>query len=280
MTEKKFIDEVNSGTRFEFGKNWASFLNSLTEQRIQVAKRSLTHMMSVNDLTGKMFLDIGCGSGIFSLASRMLLNAQVHSFDFDPDSVKCAQYLNEKYTNGDSSWIIEQGSILDIEYIQSLPKFDVVYSWGVLHHTGNMKEALHNASIPVKDNGLLFIAIYNDEGSKSQFWLKIKKIYNSSLIGKFVVKAYFYSYWTIYGFMLDIVMFKNPFNRYREYRKNRGMSVVHDWKDWLGGLPFEVATPEFIVDFYSGRGFILKKIKTSNSLGCNEFVFKKIEGYK
>lgn len=275
MNEKKFTDEVKFGERFEFGKNWASFLNSLTDERIQVAKKSLKDMMSVDNLTGKTFLDIGCGSGIFSLASKML-NAKVHSFDFDPNSVKCTQYLNEKYTYNDSNWKVEQGSILDVDYIQSLPKFDIVYSWGVLHHTGNMINALHNACLPVKTNGILFIAIYNDEGSKSQFWLKVKKLYNSSFIGKFIVKVYFYSYWVIYGFILDTVMLKNPFKRYQEYRKNRGMSVVHDWKDWLGGLPFEVATPEFIVDFYLERGFTLKKIKTSNSLGCNEFVFQKM----
>jgi|TARA_B110000967_G_scaffold118945_1_gene121676 2-polyprenyl-6-hydroxyphenyl methylase/3-demethylubiquinone-9 3-methyltransferase len=276
MNEKEFNKEVKIGERFEFGKNWKSFLNSLTDEQIEVAKESLTDMMSIDDLTGKSFLDIGCGSGLFSLSAKML-NAKVHSFDFDPMSVKCARFLNEKFTDNDNNWKIEQGSVLNTEYVKSLSKFDIVYSWGVLHHTGNMELALDNAGIPVKDNGLLFIAIYNDQGEKSRFWLKIKKIYNSSFIGKLAVKTFYYPYYTILGLMIDLFRRKNPFKRYREYRKLRGMSITHDWKDWLGGLPFEVATPDYIIDFYLNRGFYLMKIKSTNRLGCNQFVFKKTE---
>ena len=77
------------------------------------------------------------------------------------------------------------------------------------------------------------------------------------------------------GLIMDVLKLKNPAKRYREYKRKRGMSITHDWKDWLGGLPFEVATPELIVDFYLKRGFHLEKIRTNNGLGNNQFVFRK-----
>lgn len=273
MSENEFNSEVKSGERFEFGKNWQSFLNSLTTERIEVAKASLKEMIQTDDLKGKTFLDIGCGSGLFSLSAKML-DAKVHSFDFDPSSVNCARFLNEKFNKNGDDWIIEQGSVLDTEYLKSLPKFDIVYSWGVLHHTGNMKLALDNAGIPVVDNGILFIAIYDDLGTKSKIWLKIKKIYNSSSMGRFLVKAFFYPYYIIRNFLVDIFSLRNPYKRYKEHKKQRGMSMVHDWNDWLGGLPFEVATTDVIIDFYAKRGFSLKKLKPNRG-GCNEFVFVK-----
>ena len=249
MIDNDFISEVKSGERFEFGKNWESFLNSLTDERIQVAKESLKELIQIEDLTGKTFLDIGCGSGLFSLAARKL-NANVHSIDFDPTSVKCARFLNEKFNNNGDNWKIEQGSALDTEYIKNLPKFDIVYSWGVLHHTGNMLLALDNAAIPIKEDGILFVSIYDDLGQVSRTWLKIKKLYNSSYIGKSLVIAFFYPYYVIRNLLEDLVKFKNPYKRYKEHKKQRGMSMVHDWKDWIGGLPFEVATTDYIIDFY------------------------------
>jgi 2-polyprenyl-6-hydroxyphenyl methylase/3-demethylubiquinone-9 3-methyltransferase len=54
------------------------------------------------------------------------------------------------------------------------------------------------------------------------------------------------------------------------------MSRVHDWFDWLGGYPFEVARPEEIFAFYQARGFSLERLKTcGGGLGCNEFVLRK-----
>jgi len=139
-----------------------------------------------------------------------------------------------------------------------------------------MYQALENVIIPVKDDGLLFIAIYNDEGRKSKIWLKVKKFYNSSCVGKILVLLFYFPLFFIKGLLKDIFTLKNPIKRYSDYKKNRGMSMFSDWVDWLGGLPFEVAKPEKIIEFYTQRGFILQKITTVNGLGCNQFVFKKI----
>ena len=169
--------EVARGDRFEFGKNWARFLATLNDSKIASAEESLRRMLGVTDLRGKSFLDIGSGSGLFSLAARRL-GARVHSFDYDPDSVGCTQELRRRYYSDDPDWKVERGSALDEAYIRSLGQFDVVYSWGVLHHTGSMWQALTNADIPVAPGGRLFIAIYNDTGSQAQRWLSIKKTYN------------------------------------------------------------------------------------------------------
>ena len=272
--EKEFSKQVADGERFEFGANWNAFLKTLTNERISVAESSLVEMLPGRPLAGQRFLDIGCGSGLFSLAARKL-GYTVHSFDFDKQSVACTISLKEKYFAGDEKWTIEEGSVLNKEFLNGLGKFDVVYSWGVLHHTGQMWVALENVAPIVAAGGKLFIAIYNDQGLRSKAWLFVKRSYNANKFSRALVKTIFIPYFIITSFCYDILSFKNPLRRYREYKKLRGMSITTDWIDWLGGYPFEVATPKKIIDFYTAKGLILEKIKTTRRLGCNEFVFVK-----
>ena len=268
--------EIARGARFEFGKNWARFLAGLDDRRVARAEESLRATLETTGLAGQSFLDIGSGSGLFSLAARRL-GARVHSFDYDPDSVACARELRRRYFPGDQDWTIEEGSALDENYIKSLGNFDVVYSWGVLHHTGEMWRALENAALPVASSGKLFIAIYNDMGSKSARWRWIKKTYNNlprivktpfalAVIAPEEAKS-----------MLRSVVTLNPgeyVKSWTRYDQNRGMSRWRDIIDWVGGYPYEVAKPEEIFDFYRGRGFQLAKMKCGGvGLGCNEFVF-------
>jgi 2-polyprenyl-6-hydroxyphenyl methylase/3-demethylubiquinone-9 3-methyltransferase len=168
--------EVSAGERFEFGKNWSAFLEVLDDERIAKAVESLREMLEVESLAGKSFLDIGSGSGLFSLAARKL-GARVFSFDYDSNSVACTRELKRRFFPDDETWQVEQGSALDEDYVASLRKFDIVYSWGVLHHTGEMWRALENAAVPVRGGGKLFIAIYNDTGSQAARWHWIKKTY-------------------------------------------------------------------------------------------------------
>src|SRR5262249_27988004 len=172
---------IVSSMRFEFGRNWQRFLQCLDEERIAEAEKSLRTMLKVHSLDGKSFLDIGCGSGLFSLAAMRLGAAKVHSFDYDPRSVACAELLRQRKYLGTNKWTIEAGNVLDANYLSRLGEYDVVYSWGVLHHTGDMWRALGNVIPLVAKGGRLFIALYNDQGFRSTFWKKVKLIYNQRI---------------------------------------------------------------------------------------------------
>lgn len=275
---KQHNEEVEKGERFEFGKNWSNFLTLLNEERIETAEASLRQMLEMDDLSGKTFLDIGSGSGLFSLAARRL-GAKVHSFDFDSNSFGCTTELRRRYFENDANWKVEQGSALDPDYIKSLGKFDIVYSWGVLHHTGKMWEALGNAELAVADKGKLFVAIYGDTGSQAKRWHTIKKTYNrlprllqkpfaALAIAPDEIKS-------LVGHTLRL----RPWDyvkSWTEYKSGRGMNRWYDIVDWVGGFPYEYAGVDEIFEFYKARGYILTKVKSTGvGLGCNEFVFRK-----
>lgn len=265
--------EILEGKRFAFGKNWSRFLKTLSEERIQEAEKSLRDMLDVSDLQGKDFLDIGSGSGLFSLAARRL-GARVHSFDFDPQSVACTRRLQERFFPHDTQWVIEQGSVLDKDFLERLQKADIVYSWGVLHHTGAMWEALENASQLVKPDGKIFIAIYNDEGRSSKRWAMLKKTYNKNRnLRPLILAAATIRMWGP-AIIRDLLKGK-PMSSWKNYKSSRGMSAWYDVIDWVGGYPFEVASPGTIFDFHYKRGFTLTNMITRQGYGCNEFVFTK-----
>ena len=278
MSGKYFSDEVSSKQRFEFGKNWKGFINKLTDERIQHAEISLKDMLKVDNLKGKTFLDIGSGSGLSSLVAKKC-GAKVTSFDFDDSSVWCTNKLKSLYFPDSSDWEIIQGSVLDTEFLKSLGSFDIVYSWGVLHHTGEMATAIDNASKLVNKDGLLFLAIYNDQGLKSHFWWMIKYLYNH--LPGLLQKPFAYSLgFTIKFLMLikytlklkPMIILSRIFN----YQTSRGMSLLNDIVDWYGGFPYEFLKYEHLVRYVEGKGFKLVNGRKASSLGCHQVVFKSL----
>lgn len=267
---------------FAFGKNWQRFVaGALDEERIAEAEKSLKEFFGLPTLQGKTFIDIGCGSGLFSLAAHRLGAEKIVSIDVDPDSVRCTQKLRESAGNP-SMWEVLESSILDRGSVERLGTFDIVYSWGVLHHTGAMWKAIESAMSLVKPGGLLYIAIYNKTDrmgfhpdgrfGSSAFWATEKSVYvHLPRIFQWLVDA------VAMGSMilLYLLTLQNPLRKIREHRKLRGMSWAVDITDWLGGYPYEYATVEEISQFVEPRGFRLRRLKSPGGLLNNEFLFQK-----
>ena len=257
--------------RFEFGENWAKFLSVVDEDRIRVAVASVQAITGRQRMDGLRFLDIGSGSGLFSLAARRL-GADVVSFDYDKHSVECTREIKRRYAPDDPHWRVESGSVLDPAFLSTLGTFDIVYSWGVLHHTGSMWPAIENAIGRVAQGGTFSIALYNYQPKWTPRWTAIKKMYLR-------LPAWLRPLYTAAMMAPHELpsMVRHPIRQYRfikEYGHARGMSYWRDLVDWVGGYPFEAATPQQVVDFCRERGFLLFFLTTDGAgWGCNQFGF-------
>jgi len=257
-------DDVSQDARFQFGKNWARFLRHLTEERIVHAQESLLETIGKDALTGKDFLDIGCGSGLFSLAARRL-GAKVTSFDYDADSVRCAEYLKERFYPGDGQWTIMQGSVLDSVFMEKVGRFDVVYAWGVLHHSGDQWKGFVHALSATRPEGRLLVALYNDQGWVSRYWIAVKWLYIHIPFIRPLLIVFYAPYFI--GLRWCVRLFRP------QQAHERGMSLWYDMIDWLGGWPFEVAAPKDVLARGADRGFQTTCVKTvGRRQGCNEFI--------
>jgi len=254
---------------FNFGENWQEFSNNaLSQEKLSEAEESLKQLIGEDNLKGKTFLDIGSGSGIFSIAAYHLGAVKTVGFDISKESVE-AGFGNKSKFAPDADISFFQKSILDQDVVQ-YEKFDIVYSWGVLHHTGKMWQAIDNSMQLVKENGLYVIALYNRHWT-AFFWHKIKYLYN--IFPKFLQKLMVYFFLAVLYTLMFFKRSKKP------AAKMRGMSHYYDAIDWLGGYPYEYASIDEIVKYCSQKGFkTVKTIPAPGRTGCNEFTFKKTNG--
>ena len=254
---------------FSFGENWRDYLKTVTETEIEAAVDDIRLWLSDADIQGKAVLDAGSGSGIHSLSFHRLGAASICSFDLDPHSVMATKSLWEQAGRPDN-WHVQQGSVLDRDFIRQLGNFDVVYSWGVLHHTGQMWHAIENAASLVKPGGVFFISIYA-KGGRYEKDLRLKQAYNAaSESGK---------QWMVRKFILKRMWkrarrFKNPLRWHGD--SVRGMNPHHDLIDWLGGLPYEVASVDEIVQFGMRHGFALERIRVATEGACSVYVLRSV----
>jgi len=261
---------------FSFGRNWKDFVERyLSPEREKIATASLLEFLERKDLKDLSFLDIGCGSGLFSLAAYRLGAKQITSVDVDPFSVECTTRLSET-VGTPKSWRVVHGSILENDCVARLEPADVVYAWGSLHHTGAMWDAIRNASRMIAPNGLFFLAIYNKaEGrGSSEFWLKVKRRYNRASTP--VKRLMEIGYVIRYQALPELVRFRNPFSFWRNYSRIRGMNAWIDVRDWLGGYPYEFANAGEVFKFCQNElGLRLVNLHSVNNLGLNEFLFRR-----
>jgi 2-polyprenyl-6-hydroxyphenyl methylase/3-demethylubiquinone-9 3-methyltransferase len=264
--------------RFTFGRNWQSFIEHVfSTPRLARAAISLQQILGCEHLVGKTFLDIGCGSGLFSLAALMLGAQRVVSFDYDDNSVAASLQLRARAGISAERWSITQGSVLDHAFLSTLDPADIVYSWGVLHHTGAMWAAIDCAAEKVIPGGTLVLAIYNRVDrpvNNSANWQRIKRRYNQSAAPvRFVIEG-------VYATLLlaqTALSGQNPIAYVAQYSavSRRGMDFWHDVRDWVGGYPYEYASAEEVAAHLDQHKFALMRVSRSPGLGCNELTFQR-----
>jgi len=268
---------TSNEARFAFGRNWKKFVGGLEESQIAQATSSMQEWFDVEDLKGKSFLDIGCGSGLFSLVAHRL-GASVHSFDFDADSVAATMAVQRTFAPTADNWTVEQGSVLDPAYLQTLGRFDYVYCWGVLHHTGDLWHALGAVPSLMQPGGKLMLSLYNDGGRSSRMWIRIKRAYvRHPRLRPFLIPPVFVRFWGP-NVLRDGVRRHDPLWTWRNYGLRegaRGMSAWTDFLDWIGGYPFQPSTPGDVFTLLHDQGLTLLRMHTiTTGLGCNEYLFQ------
>lgn len=267
---------MNQGEqRFEFGKNWLHYIHrNFDPEKADISRKHMLSVLGRDDLKGLSVLDIGCGSGLHSYAAWQAGAIQVYSFDYDEASVQATRWVREQAGNPANWTTVEKGSVLDDGYMQKLAQFDLVYSWGVLHHTGDVWHAIRNAATRVKSGGFFYIALYSADIHKDptpEFWLRIKKRYvSSSLLIRRCMDV-----WYVWRFILYRRPWRLPafIKKARDYKKSRGMSLFTDIRDWLGGWPMEFVYDAEAVKFCEELGF--RKLKMLTGEANTEFVFIK-----
>jgi SAM-dependent methyltransferase len=255
---------------FSFGKNWQRFVEELHPQSID-AMASYYDRWLPESITGRTFLDIGSGSGLSSLVAFQR-GALVTSFDLDPKSVDATARLRA-IAGAPSDWSVLQGSILDAAFVEGLGVFDIVLAWGVLHHTGDLWRAIRYTSDRVGPGGLLWIAVYR-KGYRSGRSLRLKQRYNRTPdVFKPAFRALYASP------MLAKMVLKRDFSQIRHRHEERGMNWWRDLEDWLGGLPYEVASPGEVHDALRPLGFVLERMQIGEGDGGNDIYVYRRKAY-
>ena len=269
-------DRKSDDRRFGFGNNWLDFARDLSTNQIAEAEKSICNLLRRDSLAGVSFVDIGSGCGLFSLAARRL-GARVHSFDYDSESVLCTQRVRDLHFPGDRGWTVERGSVLDRDYLRSLGAFDIVYSWGVLHHTGAMRDALDAASLLVQPNGLFAFALYH-RTLMCGLWRLEKRWYaGASPAAQKRIRAVYVTL-----MRLRIHLTGGDFRSFIEnYQSLRGMNFEHDVHDWMGGYPYESILGSEVEALMQRLGFSHVCSMTSPTTigffgsGCDEYLYRR-----
>jgi 2-polyprenyl-3-methyl-5-hydroxy-6-metoxy-1,4-benzoquinol methylase len=261
-------------SHFAFGQNWASYADLIDDERLAEAERGLVRLLGPDGLRGRSFLDIGCGSGLHAVAAARLGAARILAVDIDPRSVDTARAVLRRHAPQAAAQIREL-SVFDLDPIAT-ERFEVVYSWGVLHHTGAMREAMRIAAQVVAPGGLFAFALYR-KARMCGFWAREKRWYAAASPGAQAAAR------TAYVTLLraGLTVKGRNFKRYvADYKSGRGMDFQHDVHDWMGGYPYESIAAGDVDQLMRGLRFEhVRSFTRPLSLGffgsgCDEFVYR------
>ncbi|HVH77784.1 MAG TPA: class I SAM-dependent methyltransferase [Stellaceae bacterium] len=265
-----------SAAQFAFGENWKSFLATVGDASIAEAENGLRRLFPGDEIRGSRFLDLGSGSGLSALAACRLGAAHVEAIDADPKSVAATSALLAKFAPG-GNWSARCEDILHSLEGRS-QTHDIVYSWGVLHHTGAMWRALDRAASLVAPGGHLAIALYR-RTPFCAIWRLEKRCYAKS--GPACRKAMRALYKAIFCAGL-IATGRSPARYIAAYKSARGMDWHHDVQDWLGGYPYESTDPTSVITYLRELGFapLLMFERPATAFGlfgshCDEYVLRR-----
>lgn len=265
------LTDVSS--HYEFGANWKEFGSQLSDVAIQEAIKSLARLLEPSEIAGRRVLDIGCGSGLSALAALRLGAASVTALDIDQESVETARHLLQSGAP-DGPWTVEQRSVFDTT---EMPQFDIVHSWGVLHHTGDMHRAIRMAAERVAPGGLLCIALYR-KTPLCWAWRWEKRFYTAAPL--WLRRLFEAAYKT--ALRVRITLAGGSFRDYAaNYADGRGMDFETDVRDWLGGYPYESISEAEVDSLASGLGLTsVRRFCDSPGIGvfgsgCDEYVFRR-----
>ena len=241
---------------------------------MELSKNHLLNFLKLKDLSGKYFLDIGCGSGLSSLAAYRLGARKIVSFDYDQKSVDATKRLRQ-YVGNPEQWQVMQGSILDEAFLSKIEPADIVYCWGVLHHTGEVWRGIDNTVKLMKPDGMMYIALYEYNvqiNPTPEFWLEVKQKY---VRGGWLTKRKL-ELWYIWTFMLakDIHALPKVIRDIRS-RKDRGMEFFANLVDWLGGWPMEFVKLEDVKEWGLKKKLEIANLKYGEA--NTEYLFKRAE---
>lgn len=260
---------------FAFGDNWADYARGVDDTRIAHARDALARLLG-DVVPGRSFLDVGCGSGVHSLAALQLGAARLLATDLDPASVATTREMLDRRAPAGAVWQADQVSVFDLDpAVQGT--FDVVYSWGVLHHTGAMHEAITAAARMVRPGGWFCLALYR-RTMLCAAWRVEKRLYVRS--GERTRRALRAAYKRAFQLGLRLTG-RDPVRHEAEYYRQRGMSLDHDIHDWMGGYPYESVTPAQLRRFVEPLGFDLEQqwVRPGGvgvfGSGCDEFRFRR-----
>jgi len=275
MKHENLLDQR---THFAFGRNWLDYADKIDEARIDRAMDGLCRLSGRPRLDGLSFLDIGCGSGLSALAAVRLGARRVVGVDIDPDSVQAARNVFARFAPGVPA-DFQLCSVFGMTPA-SLGTFDLVYSWGVLHHTGDMLRAIEVAAALVGPAGELCLALYR-KTPYCGLWRRIKRWYSSAspAAQRRARSAYALARRTV------MALQGRDYAAYVKGYGTRGMDYRNDLHDWLGGYPYQSIAADECHALLQRLGFALDRefVKRSRhplrgllGSGCDEYAFHRL----